>query len=225
MLVSALALTGPPPSISECLRWPARDRRTSHTRGPSALCRRTSPGPTETDVILGEIEQLLTGSPAAANPDRVLATVLFTDIAGSTRRAAEVGDATWRRLLEQHDELVRSEVFRAGGRLVKPLGDGTLAVFAGPARAISCAQTLVDGVADLGMSLRAGVHTGECETRGDDLGGMAVHIGARVGALAEPGEILVTKTVVDLVVGSGLQFSDRGNHQLRAFPAPGGCLR
>jgi class 3 adenylate cyclase len=172
----------------------------------------------ETDVILGEIEQLLTGSPAAANPDRVLATVLFTDIAGSTRRAAEVGDATWRRLLEQHDELVRSEVERAGGRLVKSLGDGSLAVFAGPARAISCAQTLIGGVADLGMSLRAGVHTGECERRGDDLGGMAVHIGARVGALAEPGEILVTKTVVDLVVGSGLQFSGRGDHQLKGVP-------
>jgi class 3 adenylate cyclase len=172
----------------------------------------------EADVIVGEIEQLLTGSRATATPDRVLATVLFTDIVDSTRRAAEVGDTTWRRLLDQHDELVHAEIARAGGRVVKSLGDGILAVFAGPAQAIACARALVGGVADLGMSLRAGVHTGECETLGDDLGGMAVHIGARVGALAEPGEILVTKTVVDLVVGSGLQFCDRGERELKGVP-------
>jgi class 3 adenylate cyclase len=172
----------------------------------------------DADVIVGEIEQLLTGSRATPEPDRVLATVLFTDIVDSTRRAADVGDAAWRRLLEQHDELVQEEVAKAGGRVVKSLGDGILAVFAGPARAIACAQALVSGVAELGLSLRAGVHTGECEVLGDDLGGMAVHIGARVGARAEAGQILVSKTVVDLVVGSGLQFSDRGEQELKGVP-------
>ncbi len=172
----------------------------------------------DADVIVGEIEQLVTGSRATPEPDRVLATVLFTDIVESTRRAAEVGDAAWRRLLEQHDELVNEQVTKAGGRVVKSLGDGVLAVFTGPARAIACAQALVGGVADLGLSLRAGVHTGECEVLGDDLGGMAVHIGARVGARAETGQILVSKTVVDLVVGSGLQFSDCGEHELKGVP-------
>jgi class 3 adenylate cyclase len=172
----------------------------------------------DADVIVGEIEQLLTGSRATPEPDRVLATVLFTDIVDSTRNAAEVGDAAWRRLLEQHDELVREEVAKAGGRVVKSLGDGVLAVFTGPARAIACAQALLSGVAELGLSLRAGVHSGECEVLGDDLGGMAVHIGARVGALAEAGQILVSQTVVDLVVGSGLQFSDRGEQELRGVP-------
>lgn len=167
---------------------------------------------------MGEIEQLLTGTQVARTPDRVLATILFTDIADSTRRAAEAGDATWRRLLVQHGELARLEVDRAAGRVVKSLGDGVLAAFAGPARAIACAQALVAGVADLGMSLRAGLHTGECEAIGDDLGGIAVHIGARVGALAKPGEILVTQTVVDLVAGSGLEFADRGDHKLRGVP-------
>jgi len=172
----------------------------------------------ETDTIIGEIEQFITGSRAVAAPDRLLATVLFTDIVGSTRRAAELGDATWRGLLERHDSLVDAEVTSAGGRLVKRLGDGILATFAGPARAIACARSLAAGAADLGLTLRAGVHTGECEALGDDIGGMAVHIGARVSALAEPGEILVTRTVVDLVVGSGLQFSDRGEHELKGVP-------
>jgi len=160
----------------------------------------------------------LTGSRATAAPDRALATVLFTDLVDSTRRAAELGDAAWRQLLERHDDLAHAEVARAGGRLVKTLGDGILATFAGPARAIGCAQSLAGGVGDLGMTLRAGVHTGECEALGEDIGGMAVHIGARVSALAEPGEILVTRTVVDLVVGSGLQFSDRGEHELKGVP-------
>jgi class 3 adenylate cyclase len=171
-----------------------------------------------TDVIVGEIEHLLTGSRSTPDPDRVLATVLFTDIVDSTRHAAELGDAAWRRLLDQHDELVRKQVAKAGGRVVKSLGDGILAVFTGPARAITCAQALVGGVAELGLSLRAGVHTGECELLADDLGGMAVHIGARVAARAEAREILVSKTVVDLVVGSGLQFSDRGEHELKGVP-------
>ena len=172
----------------------------------------------DTDVIVGEIEQLLTGSRVTREPDRVLATVLFTDIVESTRRAADVGDAAWRRLLEQHDALVREQVAKAGGRVVKSLGDGVLAVFTGPAKAIACAKALVSGVAEQGLSLRAGVHTGECEVLGDDLGGMAVHIGARVSACAEAGQILVSKTVVDLVVGSGLQFSDSGEHELKGVP-------
>ena len=172
----------------------------------------------DVDVIVGEIEQLLTGCRATPEPDRVLATILFTDIVDSTRRAAEVGDAAWHRLLEQHNELVREQVAETGGRVVKSLGDGVLAVFAGPARAIACAQGLVSGVAELGLILRAGVHTGECEMLGDDLGGMAVHIGARIGAMAEAGQILVSKTVVDLVVGSGLQFADRGEHELKGVP-------
>ena len=172
----------------------------------------------DADVIVGEIEQLLTGSRATPEPDRVLATMLFTDIVDSTRRAADVGDAAWRRLLEQHDELVREEVPNAGGRVVKSLGDGILAVFTGPAKAIACAQALVSGVAELGLSLRAGVHTGECEVLADDVGGIAVHIGARVSARAEAGQILVSQTVVDLVVGSGLRFSDRGEQELKGVP-------
>src|SRR4051795_454474 len=172
----------------------------------------------ETDIIVGEIEQFLTGSRATAAPERALATVLFTDLVDSTRRAAELGDARWPQLLEHHDARARPGAPRAGGRLVKTLGDGILATFTGPARAIACARSLAAGAADLGLTLRAGVHTGECEALGDDIGGMAVHIGARVSALAEPGEILVTKTVVDLVVGSGLQFSDRGEHELKGVP-------
>jgi class 3 adenylate cyclase len=172
----------------------------------------------DADRILGEIEQHLTGGRTELAPERVLATVLFTDIVESTRRAAELGDTAWRRLLEQHDELARREVAASGGRMVKSLGDGMLAVFTGPARAISCGGALVEGVRDLDLSLRAGIHTGECEARGDDLGGMAVHIGARVSSLADPDTILVTQTVVDLVVGSGLQFSARGEHQLKGVP-------
>jgi class 3 adenylate cyclase len=170
------------------------------------------------EVILGEIEELLTGTRTALAPERVLATVLFTDIVESTARAASLGDAAWRNVLEQHDELVATEVALAGGRLVKSLGDGALAVFSGPARAIACAQSLAQRVEDLGLVLRAGVHTGECEAMGEDLGGLAVHIGARVAALAEPGEVLVSKTVVDLVVGSGLGFSERGERELKGVP-------
>src|SRR5262249_9099753 len=173
---------------------------------------------TDSDVIVGEIEQLITGSRSAIDRDRILATVLFTDIVQSTRRAAELGDATWRQLLDRHDDLVHREVEQAGGRVVKFVGDGMLAVFAGPARAIACAEALVAGLDELGLSLRAGVHTGESETRGEDLGGIAVHIGARVSAAAGPGEILVTRTVVDLVVGSGLAFADRGEHELGGVP-------
>jgi class 3 adenylate cyclase len=172
----------------------------------------------DSERILGEIQQHLTGVRTDLATERVLATVLFTDIVESTRRAAEAGDVAWRRLLEQHDELARREVAASGGRIVKSLGDGMLAVFAGPARAISCTQSLLRAVEELDLALRAGIHTGECETRGDDLGGIAVHIGARVSSLAGANKILVTQTVVDLVVGSGLQFSERGEYELKGVP-------
>jgi class 3 adenylate cyclase len=172
----------------------------------------------DTDRIVGEIQQLLTGDRTELAPDRVLATVLFTDIVESTQRAAQVGDTTWRRLLEQHHALARREVAATGGRMVKSLGDGMLAVFAGPARAIACAQALLGGAGELDLALRAGIHTGECEALGEDLGGMAVHIGARACSLAGANEILVTQTVVDLVVGSGLRFSERGERELKGVP-------
>lgn len=172
----------------------------------------------DSDRIVSEIQQQLTGVRTEVATERVLATVLFTDIVESTRRAAASGDAAWRRLLDQHDALAQHEVAASGGRIVKSLGDGMLVVFAGPARAISCAQALQSAVGELNIELRAGIHTGECEARGDDLGGMAVHIGARVSSLAGANEILVTQTVVDLVVGSGLQFSERGDHELKGVP-------
>ena len=168
--------------------------------------------------ILGEIERFLTGSAPSAAPDRALATVLFTDVVGSTERAAELGDRAWRELLERHDVLARSTIGAQGGRVVKHMGDGLLATFDGPARAVAAAEALLAEVDSLGVRLRAGIHTGEVEIMGDDVGGMAVHIGARVGALAGPGEILVSGTVRDLVVGSSLCFSERGEHELKGVP-------
>jgi class 3 adenylate cyclase len=170
------------------------------------------------DAILDETQRFLTGTSGGGQPDRVLATVLFTDIVDSTARAASVGDTAWRELLERHDALVREHVEGADGRVVKSTGDGTLASFSGPARAIRCAQDLLVAVEQLGLEARAGLHTGECEAIGDDLGGLAVHIGARVAARAQPGEVLVSSTVKDLVVGSGLEFSDRGEHELKGVP-------
>jgi class 3 adenylate cyclase len=173
----------------------------------------------DSDAILDEVERFLTGATAAARPDRVLATVMFTDIVDSTARAAALGDARWRELLERHDALVRTRVEGAGGRLVKSTGDGALATFDGPARAIRCAEAVLTQAADeLDLQLRAGVHTGECEAIGEDLGGLAVHIGARVAAKAEPGQVLVSSTVKELVVGSGLTFTDRGEHELKGVP-------
>jgi class 3 adenylate cyclase len=172
----------------------------------------------DSEAILGEIEELLTGERHAPEPDRVLATVLFTDICGSTERAAELGDSAWRSLLERHDELVRAEVVRHRGRAVKSTGDGVLATFDGPARAIGAARSIEQSVHALGLQIRAGLHTGECEVIGDDVGGLAVHIGARVMDKARPGEVLVSSTVKDLVVGSGIDFRDRGSHQLRGVP-------
>ncbi len=168
--------------------------------------------------ILDEIASFLTGATSAYEPDRVLATVLFTDIVDSTGRAAELGDRRWRDLLEEHDRLVRARLERYRGREVKTLGDGFLATFDGPGRAIRCAADLRDGMRRLGLELRAGLHTGECEMTGDDIRGIAVNIGARVGASAGPGEVLVSQTVKDLVAGSGLGFQDRGEHQLKGVP-------
>jgi len=170
------------------------------------------------DAIVDEIERFVTGAVHHTNSDRVLATVLFTDIVASTTRAAELGDRAWREVLERHDALVGRVVSEHGGRVVKHIGDGALSAFDGPASAIRCAEALRDGVAELDIELRGGIHTGECEAIGEDLGGLAIHIGARVGALAGPGEIVVSSTVKELVVGSDMQFSDRGEHELKGVP-------
>ena len=170
------------------------------------------------DAILDEVEEFLTGVRHVHEPERILATVMFTDIVSSTERAAELGDRRWRELLESHDALVRRQLERHRGRPVKSLGDGFLATFDGPARAIRCAEAISGEVGRLGVEIRAGLHTGECEAMGEDVGGMAVHIGARVGAKAEPGEVLVSSTVKDLVVGSGIEFAERGTHELKGVP-------
>ena len=170
------------------------------------------------EPIFAGVEEFVTGVPAANVPDRVLTTVLFTDIVGSTETAASVGDEAWRRLLDRHDELVARYLERYRGRRVKSTGDGVLAVFDGPARAVRCAQALADAVAALGLEIRAGVHTGEAELRGDDVGGLAVHIAARVTALAGAGEVIVTRTVTDLVAGSGIAFGRRDAQALKGVP-------
>jgi class 3 adenylate cyclase len=172
----------------------------------------------DTDALLDEVEEFVTGTRQEREPERVLATVLFTDIVGSTERAAAAGDRDWRALLERHDGLVREQLVRFRGREIKQLGDGFLAAFDGPARAVSCAASITEQVRRLGIDVRAGVHTGECEQRDGDLAGMAVHIGARVGAQAGPGEVLVSGTVKDLVVGSGLEFAERGVTELKGVP-------
>ncbi len=172
----------------------------------------------DTEAILAEIEEFLTGARHAPEADRVLATVLFTDIVGSTAHAAGIGDQRWRDLLGSYQALVRRELARSRGREVKTLGDGFLATFDGPARAIRCACAIRDSVRPLGIEIRAGLHTGECELMDDDVGGIAVHIGARVAASATPGEVLVSSTVKDLVAGSGLRFADRGTHHLHGVP-------
>jgi class 3 adenylate cyclase/pimeloyl-ACP methyl ester carboxylesterase len=165
-----------------------------------------------------EIYEFLTGHRAEVADDRLLATVLFTDIVDSTRRAAEMGDRDWHALLDAHDAVVRAQLNRFRGREVNTSGDGFLAMFDGPQRAIRCAMAIRDAVQALGIEVRAGLHTGECEVRGDDIGGIAVHIGARVGALAGPNDVLVSSTLRDLVIGSGLEFEDRGAHELKGVP-------
>ena len=165
-----------------------------------------------------EIAEFLTGHQAEVADDRVLATVLFTDIVDSTRQAAEMGDRDWHALLDAHDAVVRSQLARFRGREVNTSGDGFLAMFDGPQRAIRCAMAIRDAVQALGIEVRAGLHTGECEVRGDDIGGIGVHIGARVSALAGPNDVLVSSTLRDLVIGSGLEFDDCGNHELKGVP-------
>jgi class 3 adenylate cyclase len=165
-----------------------------------------------------EIAEFLTGHHAEVADDRVLATVLFTDIVDSTRRAAEIGDRDWHALLDAHDAVVRSQLNRFRGREVSTSGDGFLAMFDGPQRAIRCAMAIRDAVQALGIEVRAGLHTGECEVRDDDIGGIAVHIGARVSALAGPNDVLVSSTLRDLVIGSGLEFEGRGAHELKGVP-------
>jgi len=170
------------------------------------------------EPILDEIEEFLTGVRPLAQADRVLATVLFTDVVDSTKHAATRGDRAWRNLLERHRDLVRRQLERHRGREVNTAGDGFLATFDGPARAIHCASAIIQGSRALGVEIRAGLHTGEVELMGDDVGGIAVHIGARVSALAGSGEVLVSSTVKDLVAGSGIEFEDRGSHELKGVP-------
>jgi len=177
-----------------------------------------APWLSDPERIVGEIEEFLTGTRHAADPTRALMTVLFTDIVGSTERAADLGDARWRSLLGEHDRLTKAAVARYDGRAVKSTGDGYLATFDGPVRAIRCAEELIEELGGADLEIRAGIHTGEVEVIGDDIGGMAVHLAARVNALAEPGEILASRTVRDLVVGSGVAFVQRGEPELKGVP-------
>src|SRR5262249_18013602 len=174
----------------------------------------------DSNSILGEIESFLTGQrrESETESDRVLATILFTDIVEATKRLVELGDRGWKDLLTQHHSLVREQLARHRGREIDTAGDGFLAAFDGPARAVRCGRAIVDSVRKLGIHIRAGVHTGECEVIGEKLGGIAVHIGARIGALAAPDEVLVSRTVSDLVAGSGLRFEERGTHSLKGVP-------
>jgi class 3 adenylate cyclase len=170
------------------------------------------------DALVQEVEEFLTGVRHAPGTDRVLATVLFTDIVDSTRRSSELGDRRWGELLDAHDAAVRAELVRFRGHEVKSTGDGFLATFDGPARAIQCALAIRDAGAELGLVIRAGLHTGEVEMRGDDVGGIAVNIGQRVTTAAGPGEVLVSRTVTDLVAGSDITFVDRGEVELKGVP-------
>jgi class 3 adenylate cyclase len=170
------------------------------------------------DEIADAIEEFLTGSRPPVAVDRVLATVLFTDIVGSTEKATALGDHRWRDLLDSHHATIRRNLGRFRGKEVKSTGDGILATFDGPARGVRCACAIAEEIRPLGIDIRAGLHTGECEMIGDDVRGIAVHIGARVAALAGAGEVLVSSTVKDLVAGSGLRFADRGNQSLKGIP-------
>jgi class 3 adenylate cyclase/pimeloyl-ACP methyl ester carboxylesterase len=223
---SALPLVQAPTLIAHCAedpRYPSAWSRYIADRIPNARYvefpgnfdgswRRASWEP-----LAVEMEEFLTGvrPPRVSDLERTLATVLFTDIVESTRLAERIGDRRWRELLDAHDALVRAELVRHGGREVNRAGDGFLATFDGPVRAIRCAQTIVAGARELDLAVRTGLHTGECERRGDDLAGLAVHIGARVAASAGPGDVLVSNTVKDLVLGSGIEFEDRGIHSLK----------
>ena len=170
------------------------------------------------DQILDVVEEFLTGVPRAPEPDRVLATILFTDIIGSTERAGTLGDRQWGAVLDQHDRIASQHIDRFQGRQVKSTGDGVLALFDGPGRAVRCASAVREDVRSLGIEIRSGLHCGEVELRNGDIGGIAVHIGARIAAMAGPGQVLVSSTVKDLVTGSGLSFDDLGEHQLKGVP-------
>jgi class 3 adenylate cyclase len=172
------------------------------------------------EPVLAEIEEFLTGMRTAAAPDRVLATILFTDIVGSTQRARELGDRGWHELVEEHNARVRELLARFDGRELDTAGDGFFASFDGPGAAVRCACAIGRSLRELGLEIRAGVHTGECERIGDKLGGLAVHVGARIAAMASAGEVLASRTVRDLLVGSGLKFTDRGTHRLRGIDEP-----
>jgi class 3 adenylate cyclase len=172
----------------------------------------------DSDAVVDEIDEFLTGSRHAPEADRMLATVLFSDIVGSTQRAAELGDRRWRDLLDAHDDAVRRQLESFRGGEVNTVWDGFLATFDGPGRAILCARAIRDAVRALGMEVRAGLHTGEIELRGDDVAGVAVHIGVRVAAFAGPGEVLVSGAVPPLVAGSGVEFEDRGERELKGAP-------
>jgi class 3 adenylate cyclase len=178
----------------------------------------------DSDTVIDEIEEFFTGVRGGAATDRVLTTVLFTDIVGSTERVARSGDRAWHELLDSHDAMTRSELRRFRGREVKTTGDGLLATFDGPARAIRCAQSICAGARRLGIEVRAGLHTGEVEVRGDDVGGIAVHLAQRVSSCADAGEVLVSRTVVDLVTGSGVAFDDRGVHELKGIEGTWGLF-
>ena len=172
----------------------------------------------EPERVLAEMEEFITGVRSTGVADRILATVLFVDIVGSTKRGVELGDAQWRDLLEAYYTMVRKQIARFRGREIDTAGDGFFATFDGPARAIQCAVAISDEVKQLNIQIRAGLHTGECELMGNNLGGIAVHIGARIISKAEPGEILVSRTVKDLVAGSGIEFEDNGSHVLKGVP-------
>jgi class 3 adenylate cyclase len=172
----------------------------------------------DSDALMDEVEEFLTGGRQRRDPERTLATVMFTDIVDSTGRAAEVGDRRWHDLIDAHDRLIRTQLERFDGREVKSVGDGFLVSFGLPSAAVRCALAIRDAVQELGLELRAGLHTGECELIGDDLGGLAVHIAARVTATAGPGQVLVSSTTCGAAAGSGCEFSDRGTYRLRGVP-------
>jgi class 3 adenylate cyclase len=172
----------------------------------------------DADAVLEEIEEFLTGVRPCPQLDRILASVLFTDIVGSTEHASTRGDRTWREILDAHDSMVRRQIERFRGREINTTGDGFLVTFDGPARAVACGRAIRDGAQPLAIDVRVGVHVGEVELRGDDVMGTAVNIAARVASAAKPGEVLVSRTVTDLVSGSGLAFDGRGLHQLKGVP-------
>ena len=184
-----------------------------------AVLPRADAKPTKDESLLLKVEEIVAARPRPRTRGaRMLSTVLFTDIAGSTRRVSQIGDARWRELLEAHDLSVRWQVAAHRGRVVKSLGDGYLTVFDSPAHAIRCGRALGDDAESLGVQVKVGIHTGECEVMGDDVAGLAVHIAARVVSKACPGEVLATSAVRDMLVGSGIPFTDRGAHELRGVP-------